>query len=119
MLDLWKRHVAWRFAPTGRAVLMVKRIEHAERRRTANTLGVCTRCHGPRDSAHYKRCAACRKDTTGLQRRRMARMRAEADGTACIKCHNPNPDAGKFKLCPLCRERARDVAARQRMKHAT
>ena len=43
----------------------------------------------------------------------------QTERRACTKCGHHNRDAGKLKLCLLCRERARDVAARQRMKHAT
>ncbi len=119
MIDLWRRHVAWRLMSEASAPRHLDKIAAARARRQAKAEGVCTRCHGPRDDPRYQRCKTCRGDTSKLQRRRLARKRAQANGTACSKCGNENPDAGKFKLCPLCRERARDVAARQRMKHAT
>ena len=119
MIDTWQRHFAWRFMPTKAAWRRFHNTRQSDRRAEAEGLGLCTRCHGPRDSAHYKRCQGCRKSTATLERRRALRNQAKADGTACTKCGNHNRDAGRFKLCPLCRERARDVAARQRMKHAT
>ena len=98
MMDLWRRHVAWRL--TARPPRL---------RSNAATLPKangrpCTKCRKPVEDERYLHCARCRASSTRAAKKR-ARKRVMTG--ACPKCGKPRDGATIVCRSCLAHQRAR------------
>ena len=111
LMEWWDRQVGWRFKAHGAALRHLHRVLGRDRRAARVQGKRCTTC-GARCGRKYAQCVKCRRKARDWMRHDTAAKKAQAleDGR-CTNCYGPNPDAGKFKMCPPCRTRARQDKA--------
>ena len=102
MIDLWRRHVAWRLARTvtherkARATVVLRELPISS--------STCVKCYRPREDARFKLCQHCRNRASFHSKKRRVRL---AHKGACGKCGRQR-DSDHI-VCTSCRasERAR------------
>ena len=109
MLDLWKRHIAWRLVTTDKARRMWLSINTMRRLNDALAAGICTKCRGPRDDMRFKTCTPCRA-IKAAQARASSRRRVALGW--CSRCPNPLDRAGV--LCRACVDKQRTRTHKER-----
>ena len=102
LIDLWRRHVAWRFCKTStherrtRATVVLRELPISS--------STCVKCHREREDGRFKLCQHCRLRANYHSKKRRGRLARKG---ACPKCgHSRDSD---HIVCTSCRdaERAR------------
>jgi hypothetical protein len=83
----------------------------AERRNRLKREGICLTCQSEPAVPGTTKCAACRDWNTQYNRIRRERLTAAG---LCTRCRRKLPPDYEYKVCPECREKARQY--RQRYK---
>ena len=108
MLDLWRRHIAWRLMRTStfearhvpRAKLNATTAKaYRKRRKRDEGSGLCTMCRKAQATPGRPSCADCRAKHSAYVNARRQRLE---DAGLCTKCGKQPPMRG-FKRCMVCR----------------
>ena len=98
MLDLWRRHIAWRFMSAPASTLLPSGGKQA----TTNGGRPCTKCRKPVEDARYKHCAACRASSTKAAKKRARKRKLNG---LCPKCGGPR--GVETVVCSACLAKGR------------
>ena len=106
MLDLLRRHVAWRFRahPPATTPVILEDGDHADQIDEAVTNAPCTKCKRTVEDSRFKYCARCRATATRASKNRRRKRRREG---ACPKCGGAID--GEFNSCVECRRTGREA----------
>ena len=102
MIDLWRRHIAWRLARTvtherkARATVVLRKLPISS--------SSCVKCPREREDGRFKLCQRCRMRASYNSKKRRVRLARKG---ACVKCGRQRDSY--HIVCTSCRasERAR------------
>ena len=106
MLDLLRRHVAWRFRahPPATTVILDDHHHAAEVGEHALTNAPCNKCKRTVEDPRFKHCARCRDRASQVSKRKRQKRRREG---LCPKCGGAID--GEFNSCVECRRTGREA----------
>ena len=103
MIDLWRRHVAWRLVSTDKARRRwlvsdtMQRLDAAIACIPKADGRPCTRCREPVEDKAFKMCLACRAQANKTAKRRARKLKRES---RCPKCAGPG--GSETIVCSPC-----------------
>ena len=99
MFDLWRTHIAWRFARTASSPDTPSGSNPGGSR---SVRLACAKCHRSREDARFKLCKRCRVMAANTAKRRRSRL---ARAGLCAKCGGSRN--GDHIICGQCRASTR------------
>ena len=107
MIDLWRKHVGWRFLPFRQARTILENTRNAERREAGLAQQLCPKCGIRPPRPGHTNCSTCHAvNKRWADKRKATRLEAGL----CVRCGGPRERAARVH-CDGCLDKAREYKA--------